>query len=242
MENNCDGSTRSFAQVYTYGDQELGIPLGFGIDLNGFATQMGPRFGVDACNKADPEDIAAQQQAQEYPLGNLYDTSGLAHMGLLGRGLTADMQNFGVDTSNLFSSTEAFIRMWERAEATLPQGPYGPPPVTEDSEIGRYTTDGTGFQVTTIVPGDSAIPGDYRFRVEAGDDGESIVTLRQNGQILAETSFDGGDTLGEGEWKAFDFSPYLTVKVQAAEGQDPELGDLEEGVFNGQMTLTLDYP
>ncbi|MCA9686613.1 MAG: hypothetical protein KC457_30890, partial [Myxococcales bacterium] len=44
------------------------------------------------------------------------DAYGLGHVGLLGRGLLADMRGLGVDTARLDASAEAYIRMWERAE------------------------------------------------------------------------------------------------------------------------------
>lgn len=119
VANSCDGSTRSFAQFYQYAD-DRGVNLAFGSDFNGFITQMVPRFGVDACANA-PDAAARQQQiaAQGPPNMNVppylqeFRTRGLAHIGLL-PGLIDDMDELGVDTTNVRNSAETFVQMWER--------------------------------------------------------------------------------------------------------------------------------
>ena len=119
VANNCDGSTRSFAQFYQYAN-DRGVNLAFGSDFNGFITQMVPRFGPDACAGA-PDAATRQQQAaaQGQPDPNVpahvqeYRTKGLAHIGLLPAVLD-DMDELGVDTANIRGSAESFVRMWER--------------------------------------------------------------------------------------------------------------------------------
>jgi microsomal dipeptidase-like Zn-dependent dipeptidase len=119
VANTCDGSTRSFAQFYQYAD-DRGVNLAFGSDFNGFITQMVPRFGPDACASA-PNATVRQQQiaAQGAPNMNVppylqeFRTRGLAHIGLL-PGLIDDMDEIGVDTTNVNNSAEAFAQMWER--------------------------------------------------------------------------------------------------------------------------------
>lgn len=119
VANNCDGSTRSFAQFYQYAD-DLGVNLAFGSDFNGFITQLVPRFGPDACINA-PNATARQQQiaAQGTAPTNVsarlreFHTKGLAHMGLL-PALVEDMALLGVDTTNIDNSAEAFVDMWHR--------------------------------------------------------------------------------------------------------------------------------
>jgi microsomal dipeptidase-like Zn-dependent dipeptidase len=119
VANTCDGSTRSFAQFYQYAD-DRGVNLAFGSDFNGFITQMVPRFGPDACINA-PSATARQQQiaAQGAPNMNVppylqeFRTRGLAHMGLL-PAVIDDMDELGVDTTNVRNSGEAFVQMWER--------------------------------------------------------------------------------------------------------------------------------
>lgn len=119
VANSCDGSTRSFAQLYQYAD-DRGVGLAFGSDFNGFITQMVPRFGPDACASA-PSESARQQQAaaQGQPDGDVpayvqeFRTKGLAHMGLL-PAVIDDMDELGVDTSNIRESAERFLQMWNR--------------------------------------------------------------------------------------------------------------------------------
>ncbi|GAB4556633.1 MAG: hypothetical protein Tsb0020_00020 [Haliangiales bacterium] len=119
VANNCDGSTRSFAQFYQYAD-DRGVNLAFGSDFNGFITQMVPRYGPEACANA-PDASARQQQiaAQGQPNPNVSPAhqelrhKGLAHMGLL-PAVIDDMDELGVDTTNIRNSAEAVVQMWER--------------------------------------------------------------------------------------------------------------------------------
>lgn len=119
VANTCDGSTRSFAQYYQYAD-DRGVNLAFASDFNGFITQIVPRFGPEACFNA-PNEATRQQQiaAQGEPDPNVpayvqeYRTKGLAHMGLL-PAVIDDMDELGVDTTNIRGSAESFVRMWER--------------------------------------------------------------------------------------------------------------------------------
>jgi microsomal dipeptidase-like Zn-dependent dipeptidase len=119
VANNCQGSSRSFAQAYEFGRQGLKVPMAFGADLNGFIQQVRPRFGPNgACSAAgkDEAQVQANEQVVNGPkrLGTDFDDKGLAHIGLL-PDLLLDLEQLGVDTSPLRSSAEAFIRMWERA-------------------------------------------------------------------------------------------------------------------------------
>ncbi|MEL7370978.1 MAG: membrane dipeptidase, partial [Myxococcota bacterium] len=116
--NNCDGSTRSFAQFYQYA-ADRGVNTAFGSDFNGFITQLGPRFGAKACPGALDAVRAQQRAAQGARPGGQPDywqafaDEGLAHIGLL-PGLLTDMRLVGADTSNIERSAEAFVSMWER--------------------------------------------------------------------------------------------------------------------------------
>jgi len=113
--------------------------LGFGLDLNGFAGAAGPRFGAKSvCStpQSDPltypftsygGDVTFDQPS----VGNRtldFNTEGLAHIGLLPE-LIEDVRGDGVsdaDLEPLFRSAEAYIRMWEKAEAraaALPEKP-----------------------------------------------------------------------------------------------------------------------
>ena len=119
IANNCQGSSRSFAQAYEFGRQGLKVPMAFGADMNGFIQQTRPRFGPNgACSagfKAEA-DAQAHEQALYGPgrLGTAFDEQGLAHVGLL-PDLLRDVRNLGANTAPLESSAELFIRMWERA-------------------------------------------------------------------------------------------------------------------------------
>ncbi|HSN98275.1 MAG TPA: dickkopf-related protein, partial [Candidatus Nanopelagicales bacterium] len=119
IENDCHGSSRSFAQAYEFGRQGLKVPIAFGADLNGFIQQVRPRFGPNgACSATFQAEADAQSHAQTLtgpgPLGTDFDEKGLAHVGLL-PDLLDDLDQLGADTGPLRSSAEAFIRMWERA-------------------------------------------------------------------------------------------------------------------------------
>ncbi len=104
--------------------------LGFGFDLNGFAGAPGPRFGAGA-NCADPQtdpvtypftSYDGQITFTEPAVGNRtidFNTEGLAHIGMVAE-LIEDVRGDGVSDNELeplFRSAEAYIRMWEKAEA-----------------------------------------------------------------------------------------------------------------------------
>jgi microsomal dipeptidase-like Zn-dependent dipeptidase len=104
---------------------------GFGFDLNGFAGGPRPRFGADSlCGdvpQANPitypfSSYAGDITFQEPQLGNRpvdFNTEGMIHLGLLPE-LIEDVRRDGVTDAELeplFRSAEAYLRMWERAEA-----------------------------------------------------------------------------------------------------------------------------
>ena len=122
IANNCQGSSRSFAQAYEFGRQGLKIPMAFGADFNGFIQQTRPRFGPNGACSATFEAEADAQLAQQRAgtparLGTDFDEKGLAHIGLL-PDLLADLDHLGANTASLKSSAESYIRMWERANST----------------------------------------------------------------------------------------------------------------------------
>lgn len=123
-----DGLRERIALIRRHG----GYPAeGFGFDFNGFAGAPGPRFGPHAGCAA-----GTQQHLIRYPftsyagdvtftqphLGSRtvdFDTEGMIHVGMLPE-LIEDARRDGVsdaDLEPLFRSAEAYIRMWERAEA-----------------------------------------------------------------------------------------------------------------------------
>ena len=134
VDNDCEGSSKSFAQAFTYGTNELGVDIAFGADHNGFIKQTRPRFyhqdqtsaGVlqnGACSGAVLRaEQDCQAAAQTDRVGTTFDVHGAGDVGQL-PDLVEDLENLGVDTNPLWSSAENFIRMWERAASTSRTGP-----------------------------------------------------------------------------------------------------------------------
>ncbi len=104
---------------------------GFGFDFNGFAGGPRPRFGPDSeCGdvaQANPitypfDSYGGDVTLTEPQLGNRtvdFNTEGMLHLGLLPE-LIEDVRRDGVtdeELEPLFRSAEAYLRMWERAEA-----------------------------------------------------------------------------------------------------------------------------
>ncbi|XXF76134.1 membrane dipeptidase [Myxococcaceae bacterium GXIMD 01537] len=122
VANNCHGSTRSLAQAYEFGRQGLKVPMAFGADLNGFIQQTRPRFGSNgACSATFQAEADEQTRLQVVNgparLGTDFDEYGLAHVGLL-PDVLRDLKQLGAVTAGLESSSETFLRMWERATGT----------------------------------------------------------------------------------------------------------------------------
>ncbi|MES2640223.1 MAG: hypothetical protein V4850_12090 [Myxococcota bacterium] len=104
-----------------------GTPFGF--DLNGFAGAPGPRFTEGACPVAQQDPVtypftsyAGDVTFTEPRLGTRtvdFNTEGMVHIGLLPE-LIEDARHDAesdADLEPLFRSAEAWIRMWEKAEA-----------------------------------------------------------------------------------------------------------------------------
>eukprot|EP01129_Flabellula_baltica_P015412 TRINITY_DN781_c0_g1_i4.p1 TRINITY_DN781_c0_g1~~TRINITY_DN781_c0_g1_i4.p1 ORF type:complete len:390 (-),score=98.65 TRINITY_DN781_c0_g1_i4:896-2065(-) len=146
VPNDCDGSSKSFAQSYQYASLGLNISLALGTDFNGFIQQTRPRFGnkKETCAAKGDNAIRDQQQAlQTDRLGTDFDTRGLGHIGLV-PDLLQELRNFKVDTSNIDNSAENFAQLWERMyndEIRFECGQYGFNPIdpTSTSPSGRYT-------------------------------------------------------------------------------------------------------
>jgi microsomal dipeptidase-like Zn-dependent dipeptidase len=107
--------------------QYPGVPFGF--DFNGIAGAPGPRFADGACGAEQPNPMAYPfpsyagdvEFSQPY-VGNRaidFDQEGMVHIGLLPE-LIQDARADAVDDAALepiFRSAEAYVRMWEKAEA-----------------------------------------------------------------------------------------------------------------------------
>ena len=118
VPNDCQGSSKSFAQTYQYGVKDVGVPVAFATDMNGFIQQTRPRFGnsEETCGaERNKAERTRQQLAQKNTLGTPFDQTGLGKISQLGD-LMTELKNFGVDTSPLESSAESFLVMWEKAD------------------------------------------------------------------------------------------------------------------------------
>lgn len=151
IADNCRHSSKSWAQALQYAVDVMGGPVAMGSDWNGAAGHLGPRFGSDACGGwgapngfERPQQIFENSQLQ-YPFtlpgfGAFeqqvtgfktfdYNVDGLAHIGLV-PDMVADLAGIGMHSSyvdSLFCSAEAYIRVWERAEAIAARLPAPDP-------------------------------------------------------------------------------------------------------------------
>ncbi|NOQ63250.1 MAG: hypothetical protein GQ582_01905 [Methyloprofundus sp.] len=143
ISDNCRHSSKTFAQALQYATDVMDGPVALGSDFNGMAGHLGPRFGSDACggwraihdgknerlkqviedNKVDyPFTLSGYGKFAKQKTGFKefdYNVDGLAHVGLL-PDMVQDLKEIGLDShylSQLFCSAEAYVRVWERAEA-----------------------------------------------------------------------------------------------------------------------------
>ena len=72
VKNNCNSSSRSFAQSYLFALDNGAEAVAFGTDMNGFASQASPRYGSEACNRAVP----AADQDPNGAGGAIYNSGG----------------------------------------------------------------------------------------------------------------------------------------------------------------------
>eukprot|EP01130_Rhizamoeba_saxonica_P000383 TRINITY_DN1034_c0_g1_i1.p1 TRINITY_DN1034_c0_g1~~TRINITY_DN1034_c0_g1_i1.p1 ORF type:complete len:515 (-),score=107.21 TRINITY_DN1034_c0_g1_i1:15-1559(-) len=141
VKNDCDGSSKTFAQAYQYGVLGVNASITFGSDLNGFIQQMRPRFGNtrETCGSSGKKSIRTDQQKKQLNstrLGTPFDYTGLGHIGLLPDIISELREVLNVDTSRIESSTEIFAKMWERMYDNYRTGPLslsGFNPLQKDS-------------------------------------------------------------------------------------------------------------
>lgn len=125
VANDCDGSSKSFAQAYAYATQGLGLNVAFASDFNGFIQQLRPRFGGadETCGAALSDDEKIRQQAlQTQRSGTALDTDGFGHIGLE-PAVRDELAAFGLDVSALDQSAEHVLQMWERCLDPQRTGP-----------------------------------------------------------------------------------------------------------------------
>ena len=131
VDNDCTGSSKSFAQAVSYLVDE-GVDVGFALDMNGMIANAAPRFIDDSTRKTRRRGKKAaclgntseqgtqagamvDDPATPHTDESRFNTKGLGHIGLLGA-YVDDLDAVGLGQpylDNLFGSAEAFIRMWE---------------------------------------------------------------------------------------------------------------------------------
>ena len=141
VADNCRHSSKTWAQLLQYTVDVMGGPVAMGSDWNGAAGHLGPRFGSDACGgwgapnglERPRQELANNRVQYPFALPGFgtfdrqvtgfkafdYNVDGLAHIGLV-PDMVADLDRIGVDphyVDALFCSAEAYIRVWERADA-----------------------------------------------------------------------------------------------------------------------------
>lgn len=151
IADNCRHSSKTWAQLLQYTVDVMGAPVAMGSDWNGAAGHLGPRFGSDACggwgapNGLERPAQIIENSRLQYPFtldgfGSFepqvtgfktfdYNVDGLAHIGLV-PDMVADLRAIGLDdyyVDKLMCSGEAYIRVWERAEALGARRPVPDP-------------------------------------------------------------------------------------------------------------------
>jgi microsomal dipeptidase-like Zn-dependent dipeptidase len=187
VTDNCRHSSKTWAQLLQYTVDVMGGPVSMGSDWNGAAGHVGPRFGSDACGGwGTPNGFERPRQEVEnnrvqYPFtlpgfGTFdqqvtgfkafdYNVDGLAHIGLV-PDMVADLERIGVDAhyiDALFCSAEAYIRVWERADAL---GAGLAPPDPNRAWLCR-STDSTAPESTVALSPDANAAGWHKTDVTA---------------------------------------------------------------------------
>lgn len=162
VPHRCGRSSETFAQAYLYAvDQSDGQAVAIGTDINTPSLlQPGPRFGSGACPGGKDLTLPGWAPELSYPFtargsgqsmspmtsGNRtfnFNVDGFATMGQL-PDLIADLEVLGVpaaDLEPLFHSAEAYVRMWEKADAAARALPgrlrltIEPPQVPADADV-----------------------------------------------------------------------------------------------------------
>jgi microsomal dipeptidase-like Zn-dependent dipeptidase len=148
VANNCQGSTRSWAQMYMLGSKGYRLIQGLALDMNGGIEQIRPRFlgsnqwnsdsakeqwacgadvqrGLSATVVGQPEKekrVARATSAYERARQGGRTYTNFDYVGLAHIGyvkhLFTDMRRVGVDPGQIWDSAEAYVKMWERAHSS----------------------------------------------------------------------------------------------------------------------------
>jgi hypothetical protein len=128
VPNDCDGSSKTFAQAYQYGVLGVNVSVTFGSDLNGFIQQIRPRFGnsEETCGASGDDTTRAKQQGLQMnntKLGTIFDHAGFGHIGLLPDVVRELRDILHVNTYPLEYAAETFVQLWERMYDANRRGP-----------------------------------------------------------------------------------------------------------------------
>lgn len=148
--------------------------VGLGTDANGLVVAPGPRAGSSV--SYDTAFPRSQSGARTWD----YNHDGLAHYGLI-PDLLRDVRSMGggAEVDALYTSAEAFARMWEKAEAVAPNVPPSVPP--QPTPETRMVTPSTWGPVCPklLLRGDREFGGngprvDAQVRLSIAADGSGV--------------------------------------------------------------------
>ena len=246
VADNCRHSSKTWAQLLQYTVDVMGGPVAMGSDWNGAAGHLGPRFGSDACGGwGAPNGLERPAQIIEnsrlrYPFtldgfGSFepqvtgfktfdYNVDGLAHIGLV-PDMVADLQTIGLHdyyVDKLMCSGEAYIRVWERADAL---GARRPVPDPNRPWLCDVTDSTPPESVVAIAPAASAggwHNGDVSATITASDEDSGVEKIDYS--VTAAPVANGpvaGDLAvvtisGEGDRHLSYFATDLAGNVEAA--------------------------
>ena len=144
VDNDCAGSSKTFAQSYWHGSQELGLRMGISSDMSGAVTQMRPRHRDDtskwgvahpfggpvlpdamayptwSCGQGHSTNDVARDAEQGLQLGTPmvgsdFDIIGFGRYDLMDDIFT-DVENLGQTVEVIKNeSAQSFLEMWYRA-------------------------------------------------------------------------------------------------------------------------------
>ena len=246
IADNCRHSSKTWAQLLQYTVDVMGGPVAMGSDWNGAAGHLGPRFGSDACggwgapNGLERPAQIIENSRLQYPFtldgfGAFerqvtgfktfdYNVDGLAHIGLV-PDMVADLRAIGLHdyyVDKLMCSGEAYIRVWERADAL---GARRPVPDPNRPWLCDVTDSTPPVSVVAIAPAASASGwhnGDVSATITASDAGSGIEKIDYS--VTAAPVANGpvaGDLAvvtisGEGDRHLSYFATDLAGNVEAA--------------------------
>jgi microsomal dipeptidase-like Zn-dependent dipeptidase len=219
IADDCRHSTKTWAQALQYAVDVMDGPVAMGSDFNGAAGHVGPRFGSDACGgwgEPNGQERLQQEIAQNrvtYPFslpgfGTFdnqvtgfktfdYNVDGLAHVGLL-PDMVADLQNIGLNQhymDQVFCSAEAYIRVWERAEAIAGGQPLPDPGRPWLCNITDDTPPASAVSLTPPAPASGWHNGDVTATITATDADSGVERI--DFSTTFNTQISAGSAVGD---------------------------------------------